>query len=270
MTARTYDDARVLREFVIRMLQKAGSGHSASALALADLFAVLYGRVLRLGGRGVAWRSRDRLLMSNGHACPVLYAALAHYGFIPEEELWRLRQLDGALQGHPEAREEWGIEISAGSLGQGLSQAVGVALAARLQREMWHTYVLISDGECQEGQTWEALMAGAKYALSNLTVLLDRNFIQISGVTEHIMPLEPLADKLAAFGWRVYEVNGHDHAAIFSTLSAARDDEEPSVVMLYTEPGRGVEFMEGEVEWHGQAPSAAEAELALHQIRGDV
>lgn len=266
MSAQSETDALHIRRSIIRMLAQAGSGHAAGALGLADVFAVMYREVLRHNPEQPDWPGRDRLVLSNGHTCPVLYATLALHHYFSESELNRLRQLDSPLEGHPQANIAWGIEVAAGPLGQGLSQGVGMALAARLQGRKHHVFVVTSDGEHQEGQTWEAYLSGAKYALENLTVIIDRNFIQISGVTEQVMPLEPLAAKLQAFGWTVYEVSGHDHSALQATLVQARDDGRPSVVIAETEPGKGVDFMENKFSWHGEPPSPAEAQVALRQL----
>jgi transketolase len=259
-------DALTIRRLIIEMLSRAGSGHAGGALGMADVFAVLYGSVLQHKPKKPMWDGRDRVVLSNGHICPVLYTTLSHHGYFPEKELWKLRQTGGSLQGHPHEKPEWGIETSSGPLGQGLSQAIGMALAARLAQQKHHIFAFLSDGEHQEGQTWEAYMAGAKYAVENVTVVIDRNFIQISGVTEYIMPLEDLGSKLRAFGWLVYEVNGHDHEAIREALLAAKADGAPSAILAYTEPGRGVDFIENRYTWHGMAPKPDQAREALRQL----
>ncbi len=260
-------DALEIRRLIIQMLERAGSGHAGGALGMADVFAVLYRSILSHRPKHPQWEGRDRVVLSHGHICPVLYATLALHGYFDEKELWKLRQVSGELQGHPHEKPEWGIETTSGPLGQGLSQAVGMALAAQLKQEKHHIFALLSDGEHQEGQTWEAYLSGAKYQLKNLTAIIDRNFIQISGVTEAVMPLESLSDKLRAFGWLVYEVNGHDHAAIFEALRMAQADGSPSVVMAYTEPGKGVDFIENRYSWHGAAPKPSEARRALRQLQ---
>jgi transketolase len=266
MSAQSEADALSIRRHIIRMLEQAKSGHAGGALGLADVVAVLYREVINHRPTEPRWPGRDRLVLSNGHVCPVLYSALALHGYFPEKDLLSLRQIHSALEGHPKANLDMGIEVSSGPLGQGISQAVGMALAGRYQGRSHHIYAITSDGEHQEGQTWEAYLAGSKYKLDNLTVIVDRNFIQISGVTEQIMPLESLPEKLKAFGWRVYEVDGHDHGELKSVLLAARDDSQPSVVVAYTEPGRGVDFMEGKYSWHGSPPSPEEASRALRQL----
>ncbi len=266
MSERTLQDAYQIRKSIIQMLVEAKSGHAAGALGLADTFAVLYREVLRHSPAQPEWADRDRLVLSNGHVCPVLYATLALHGYFSSELLLTLRKRNSPLQGHPHENVKLGIEVTSGPLGQGVSQAVGMALAARALRRTHHVYAVTSDGEHQEGQTWEAYLSGAKYGVSNLTVLIDRNFIQISGVTEQIEPLEPLVPKLQSFGWTVYEVNGHDHDLLAQTLVQARDDGKPSVVVLYTEPGHGVDFMEAKYSWHGQPPDEKQARDALRQL----
>lgn len=263
----TQEDALRIREYILEMLQRAGSGHIGGPLGMADLFAVLYRFVLEHKPERPTWEHRDRVVLSNGHTCPVLYATLALHKYFPEEELWKLRQIGAQLQGHPHQKEDWGIETSSGPLGQGLSQAIGMALAAQFLHRNHHIYAFLSDGEHQEGQTWEAYLSGCKFRLSNLTVILDRNYTQISGVTEQIMPLDPLRDKLRSFGWQVYEIHGHDHDAIYHALRSAKADGEPSVIIAYTEPGRGVSFMEGKFSWHDYHASASQAKKALQEIQ---
>jgi len=266
MSAQSQRDALRIRRLIIQMLEKAGSGHAAGALGLADVFAVLYRDVLLHDPRNPTWNKRDRVLLSNGHVCPVWYASLALHGYFSEKLLSTLRVFGSPLQGHPHQEVALGIENTSGPLGQGISMAMGRALAAKFKQEKHHLYVVTSDGEHQEGQTWEAYLTGAKYDLQNLTVIIDRNFIQISGVTEQVMPLESLTQKVASFGWAVLEVDGHDHQAIQKTLLQARDDERPTAVMLYTQPGRGVDFMENKFSWHGSPPSPQEARMALQEL----
>lgn len=263
----TRTDAVQIRERILRMLQAAGSGHAGGPLGMADLFAVLYGSVLSHRAHQPTWEHRDRVILSNGHTCPVLYATLAYHRYFPEEELLKLRSVNAVLQGHPRRKPEWGIEASSGPLGQGLSQAIGMALAARFLRRKHHIFSFLSDGEHQEGQTWEAYLSGAKYNLENITVLIDRNFSQISGVTETVMPLESLADKIRSFGWVVYEIQGHDHDAIKNALLSAKSDGEPSAIIAYTEIGHGVSFMEGKFSWHDYSATPAEASQAISEIQ---
>jgi transketolase len=244
-------DALEIRRLILELLQHSRSGHAGGPLGMADVFAVLYRDVLNHKPSQPSWLQRDRVLLSNGHICPVLYATLALQGYFSKEELKTVRKIGARLQGHPAVDLAYGIENPSGPLGQGLSQAVGVALASRMSGRKNHVFALLSDGEHQEGQTWEAYQAGAKFELKNLTAIIDRNFIQISGVTERVMPLESLPEKLRAFGWEVYEVNGHDHAQIRQALLSAKADGEPSVVVAYTQPGKGVPEIENKFTWHG-------------------
>jgi len=266
MSEQTVQDAYQIRKLIIQMLVEAKSGHAGGALGLADAFAVLYREVLKHSPQQPEWSDRDRVVLSNGHTCPVLYGTLALHEYFPPELLLSLRKLNAPLQGHPHEDIKLGIETTSGPLGQGLSQAVGMALAARTLKRNHHIYCFTSDGEHQEGQTWEAYLSGAKYGLGNLTVLVDRNYIQISGVTEQIAPLDSLAEKCKSFGWTVYEVNGHDHEQLLQGMQQARDDALPSVIILYTEPGRGVDFMEAKYSWHGQPPDEQQARSALKQL----
>lgn len=259
-------DALQIRQSILEILQHAKSGHAGGPLGMADVFAVLYRDVLDHRPQQPTWSLRDRVILSNGHICPVLYATLALHEYFPADWLRSVRKIDGRLQGHPEADETIGIENTSGPLGQGLSQAVGVALAMRLHSQKNHVFALLSDGEHQEGQTWEAYLAGAKFALGNLTAVIDRNFIQISGVTEQVMPLESLPEKLTAFGWRVYEVNGHDHVAIKEALLSAKFDGEPSVVVAYTEPGKGVPDIENKFSWHGYTHGDVDTAAAIKSL----
>lgn len=266
MSAQTVQDAYEIRKSIIKMLVEAKSGHAGGALGLADVFAVLYREVLRHSPQQPEWSDRDRVVLSNGHVCPVLYGTLALHGYFSADHLLTLRKINAPLQGHPHEDTKLGIETTSGPLGQGLSQALGMALAAQALRRSHHIYCFTSDGEHQEGQTWEAYLSGAKYSVANLTVLVDRNFIQISGVTEQVAPLEPLVPKLQSFGWTVYEVNGHDHEQLRAVLQQAKEDNAPSVVVLYTEPGHGVDFMEAKYSWHGQPPDEQQARSALRQL----
>lgn len=259
-------DALEIRRSIVEMLQTAKSGHAGGPLGLADVYAVLYRDILQHQPAQPTWPQRDRVIVSNGHTCPVLYATLALHKYFPSDWLKEYRQLHGHLQGHPEVDESLGLETTSGPLGQGLSQAVGIALAQRIHRRSNHIFAILSDGEHQEGQTWEAYLAGAKYQLENLTVIVDRNFIQISGVTESVMPLESLAEKITAFGWQVYEVNGHDHAAIKQAVLSAKADGSPSVVVAYTEAGKGVPEIEHRFTGHGYTPDSFDAADAIRNL----
>lgn len=259
--------AQQIRISIISMLAMAKSGHPAGALGMADVFAVLYAEILHHRPDEPEWPGRDRVLLSNGHICPVLYATLAHTGYFSVDELSSLRQLGSRLQGHPHRGSVTGVENTSGPLGQGLSQACGLAAALRLEQNSARVYCVMSDGEHEEGQTWEAYLFGAKEHLSNLTVLIDRNGIQIDGPTEKVMPLDPLAEKIKAFNWRVEEIDGHDHSAIEAALLAsANQTDQPTAIICRTTPGKGVSFMEGKYEWHGKAPTKEEADLALAEL----
>jgi transketolase len=260
--------ANTIRQHIISMLLEAGSGHSAGPLGMADVFTVLYFSVLHVDPDDPWMPDRDRVVLSNGHICPVWYATLAERGFFPVSELATLRKLGSRLQGHPHARSLPGVEASAGPLGQGLSQAIGMALSASLDGARWRTHALLSDGEHDEGQTWEAVMFGAKCRLHNLTAWVDRNNIQIDGFTEDVMPLEPLAAKYESFGWHVVEIDGHNHRAIADAARLAEAVfERPTVVICHTIPGKGVDFMEDDYTWHGIPPDRAQAAKALTELR---
>lgn len=260
--------ATEIRSSIIEMLLKAGSGHSAGPLGMADIFTALYFEVLNAQPDKPTWPERDRLVLSCGHICPVLYATLAHRGYFPRSELLTLRQFGTRLAGHPHNLDLPGIETSSGPLGQGLSQAIGMALSARMDNKKWRTYAILSDGEHDEGQTWEAALFAGKQKLHNLTAIIDRNNIQIDGYTEDVMPLEPLADKYRAFGWYVLEIDGHSFPEIIAALRHARAVfEKPTVIIAHTIPGKGVDFMENDYRWHGKPPKSDEAKLALRELR---
>lgn len=250
-----------LRSTVIKMLSYAESGHTAGALGTADIFATLYFHTLE---------KKDRFVLSNGHICPILYATLIEKGVLPEAAVKTLREIDSPLQGHPHNLELPEIETSSGPLGQGLSQAVGMALAAKMDEKENRIYCMISDGELNEGQTWEALLfAGSKgESLNNLTTIIDRNNIQLSGNTKDILPLENLRDKLEAFNWYVIEINGHNIEEIINGCKMAKMiTNRPTAIIAHTIPGKGVEFMEYKFEWHGKPPSKVQAQKALTQLR---
>lgn len=260
--------ANEVRQAIIEMLVTAGSGHSAGPLGMADIFTALYFDVMKLDPDQPKLPDRDRLVLSCGHICPVLYATLAYRGYFPRKELETLRKFGTRLMGHPHNLALPGIETSSGPLGQGLSQAVGMALAANLDKKSWRTYAILSDGEHNEGQTWEAIMFAGKNRLNNLTAIVDRNNIQIDGFTEDIMPLEPLADKYRSFNWYVLEVDGHNFDEIIAALRHARAVfEKPTVIIAHTIPGKGVDFMENDYHWHGKPPKAEEAKIALRELR---
>lgn len=260
--------AKQIRIEILKMLANAGSGHPGGALGLADIFSVLYfGKILKYNPKKPLWEGRDRLILSNGHTCPVLYAAMALSGYFKIEELKTLRQLNSRLQGHPSRLDLPGIETAAGSLGQGLSLAVGKALALKLKKSKNFVFCVTSDGEHDEGSTWEAIMAANKYKLNNLINIVDRNFIQIDNNTEKIMPLGDLAAKYRQFGWQVYEIDGHNYTQIITSFKKAKKNKnKPLCIMTHNIPGKGVKFMEGKPEWHGRAPSAEQLEKALNEL----
>lgn len=259
--------AQDIRELVIKMLLAAKSGHAAGSLGMADIFAALYFRVLKHKSSDPLWVKRDRLVVSNGHIVPVWYATLATAGYFSKSRLITLRQAGSELEGHPKRQSVPGIENTSGPLGQGASQAVGRALALRRGGGNQAVYAILSDGEHQEGQVWEAYMAASKFKLSNLTFIIDRNNIQIGGFTETVMPLEPLRSKIEAFGWHVLEVDGHNIKSVIDACSEAQAIyEKPVAIIAHTIPGKGVDFMEFDPKWHGTAPNTVEAKLALKQL----
>lgn len=260
--------ANTIRQAIIEMLLEAGSGHSAGPLGMADIFTALYFEILNIDPKKPHLPERDRLVLSCGHICPVLYATLAYRGYFPIEELKTLRKFGSRLAGHPHNLLLPGIENSSGPLAQGLSQAIGMALTAKLDNQKWRTYAILSDGEHDEGQLWEAILFAGKQKLHNLTAIVDRNNIQIDGFTEDVMPLEPLADKYRAFGWYVLEINGHDFEEILGALRHSRAVfEKPTVIIAHTIPGKGVDFMENDYHWHGVAPKADQAKVAIRELR---
>jgi len=263
--------ARLVRQDIIRMLAEAGSGHPAGSLGITDILVALYFSVLKINPKKPDWPERDRFVLSAGHLCPALYAVMARVGFFKKEELLTLRKLGTRLQGHPSRVDLPGIETSSGPLGQGVSQAVGMAIAGKMDHAPWRVYCLTSDGEQQEGQTWEALMLAGNRALDNLTFILDRNEIQISGNTEKVMPLEPLIDKYRAFNLAVLEIDGHNFEEIILACSKAREIKgRPTMIVAHTIPGKGVSFIENSYKWHGKAPNSQEAKKALEELKREV
>ncbi len=257
-----------LRIDIIEMLAAAGSGHPGGSLSSADIVACLYFCVMRHNPNNPRWEKRDRFVLSKGHACPVLYAALAESGYFPREELFTLRKLGSILQGHPDMNKTPGVEFSSGSLGQGFAAAFGMALGYKLDGNPGHIYVMIGDGECQEGIVWETAMGIAHYKLDNLTAILDFNGLQIDGKLEEVMNIEPIREKFQAFGWQVYEIDGHDIEEILWALAPERIVKgKPRMIIARTIKGKGVSFMENQVDWHGKAPTPQEAEKALEELR---
>ncbi len=260
--------ANILRRDVIRIVSGAGSGHIAGPLGMADVFTALYFHILHHNPQKPNLKDRDRVILSNGHICPILYTSLAHAGYFPVEELKTLRQINSRLQGHPHRGTLPGIESTSGPLGSGLSQALGMALAARLDKKRHRIYCLMSDAEHQEGNVWEAVMFGGKYRLNNVTAIVDRNNIQIDGFTENIMPLEPFRKKYESFGWHVLEINGHNFEEIVAACAEAKAIyEKPTVIIAHTIPGRGVSFMEHDYLWHSKPFKPGEREAALKELR---
>ncbi len=260
--------AEEIRETILSMLVAAGSGHTAGPLGMADIFSALYFYILKHDPKNPEWVERDRLILSNGHTVPVRYAAMAHAGYFPIEETLTLRKLGSRLQGHPERTRLPGLETTSGPLGEGLSQGAGIAYALRMDGKKNHVFVVMGDGEQNEGNVWEAVMWTAKEKLSNLTAIIDRNNIQIDGMTEDVMPLESLSEKYRAFGWHVLEVNGHDmHAFVGACEEAKTIFEKPTVIIAHTVPGKGVPDIEFDYHWHGKTPTAEEAKKFLQELR---
>ena len=258
--------ANKLRQDVIRMTAEAGSGHPGGSLGMADVFAALYFNYARLNPKKPYWNNRDRIVLSNGHICPIQYSAMAELGYFPVEELMTFRKINSRLQGHPHRGSLPGIENSSGPLGQGLSIACGMALARQLDRKKYRIFCLMSDGEHDEGETWEAILFAAKNNLK-IIALMDRNNIQLSGFTEKIMPLEPLARKYETFGWKVFEIDGNDVEQVLKTLKEADKISGPVQIICHTVMGKGVSFMENNYEWHGKAPTTEQAEQALRELQ---
>ena len=260
--------AIAVRETIIRMLVEAGSGHTAGPLGMADIFTAFYFHILNHDPKNPDWEDRDRLILSNGHIVPVRYAAMAHAGYFPLEECETLRKFGSRLQGHPERVRLPGLETTSGPLGSGLSQAAGMAYAAKMDGKRWRTYCLMSDAEQQAGNIWEAAMFAGRNRLGDLTGVIDRNNIQISGMTEDVMPLEPLRDKYESFGWHVLDVDGHNMEAIVDAVEESKAVyEKPTLVIAHTIPGKGVPDIEFDYEWHGKPPKPDEAKKFLDAIR---
>ncbi len=262
------EKAEAIRETILDMLVAAGSGHTAGPLGMADIFTALYFDVLIHDPKNPSWEGRDRLLLSNGHIVPVQYATMAHAGYFPIEECLTLRSFGSRLQGHPERDRLPGLETTSGPLGSGLSQASGMAYALRMDGKKNRTYCAMSDGEQQEGNIWEAVMFAGKNRLSNLTAVMDRNNIQIDGMTEDVMPLESLAAKYEAFNWHVLEINGHNISEFIDAVDTAKAIyEKPTLIIAHTIPGKGVPEIEFDYRWHGKPPSKEEAKRFIQQLR---
>ena len=261
------DQARQIRRLIIKMLSLAGSGHPGGSLSSTDIVTCLYFSVMRHNPKNPQWPQRDRFHLSKGHCCPLWYAALAESGYFPEEELWTLRNLGSNLQGHPDWRTP-GVDVASGSLGQGLSVAIGMALAARLDQATFRIYCLLGDGEIQEGQVWEAAMAAAHFRCDNLCAILDYNGYQIDGKVKDIMNVEPLTEKWQAFGWHTINIDGHNIAEILDAFEQAKAIKgKPAIIIAKTIKGKGVSFMENVVDFHGRPPTEEEAKKALEELK---
>ncbi len=265
--------ANDIRQSIISSLMAAGSGHTAGPLGMADIFTLLYFHVLQHDPKKPDWSERDRLVLSNGHICPVLYATIAHAGYFDIADLKTLRHFKSKLQGHPHREYLPALETSSGPLGSGLSQAVGMAIADKMESDATSKFIycLMSDGEQECGQTWEAAMLAGKEGLGNLIAIMDRNNIQIDGYTEDIMPLEPLPKKYEAWNWHVLEVDGHNFQALNDAIGQAQSVfSRPSIIIAHTTPGKGVKAFENKYEWHGKPPSKEEGEAALKELQQHV
>jgi transketolase len=260
--------AAAIRCDIIEMIATAQAGHPGGSLSATDVVTALYFRIMRIDPSRPDWPDRDRFILSKGHACPVWYACLAERGYFDKAHLDTLRRLNSILQGHPDMRKTPGIDMTAGSLGHGLSAGVGMALSAKLRNRDYHVWIVLGDGETQEGSVWEAAMSASKWKLGNLTAIVDRNRLQNDTCVEDVMPIEPLAEKWRAFGWRVVEIDGHEMAGIVDALEGVSEvPDQPTAVIAHTIKGKGVSYMEDRAEWHGKAPCAEEAVLALEEIR---
>lgn len=261
------DKARIIRRDIIEMLGQAGSGHTGGSLSAADIMACLYFWELNLDPANPTWAERDRFVLSKGHAAPVLYASLAERGFFPREKLSTLRKLGSPLQGHPDRKKLAGVEASTGSLGQGISWSVGMALAGKMDQAAYRVYTLLGDGELEEGMVWEAVMAACHYKLDNLVIMVDNNGLQIDGRIEEVLSPEPIGDKFRAFGCEVMAIDGHDQVQIMEALTRARDvSGRPTAIIAKTIKGKGCSFMENRADWHGVAPKPDEVERALAEL----
>ncbi|WP_129598400.1 transketolase [Anaerophilus nitritogenes] len=258
-----------IRKNIIKSVHAAGSGHPGGSLSAADILTVLYFYKMKVDPKNPKWEERDRFVLSKGHAAPVLYATLAEKGFFSKEELLKLRHMGAMLQGHPDMKGTPGIEMSTGSLGQGFSSTIGMALASKMDKKNNRIYTLLGDGEVQEGIVWEAAMAASHYKLDNLTAILDFNGLQIDGKNEDVMNIHPIEEKWASFGWHVVAINGHNFEEIIKALDEAENTKEkPTIIIAKTIKGKGVSFMENQAGWHGNAPKDEEAQQALDELGG--
>lgn len=263
------EKANNIRKHIVEMVAEASSGHPGGSLSAADILSVLYFKEMNFGPDNYQDPERDRFILSKGHASPVLYGALAEKGLFPIDELKTFRKINSRLQGHPSKKALPGIEMSTGSLGQGLSAANGIAMAGKMDKKDYRVYALVGDGEIQEGMIWEAAMAAAHFKLDNLTLFLDFNHLQIDGAVEDVMNPNPVDDKFKAFGWNVIEINGHDFTEIYDAIQEAKQiKEKPTIIIANTIKGKGVSFMENQASWHGTAPNAEQLKQALSELNG--
>jgi len=259
--------AKRLRRHIIYMIGTAGSGHPGGSLSAVEIITTLYFKIMHHKPGAPHWTERDRFVLSKGHAAPVLYATLAECGYFPKENLATLRKLGSDLQGHTDCNGTPGVEMSAGSLGQGLSFSIGIALAGRLNKQNYRVYTLLGDGECDEGQVWEAAMSAAHFKVDSLTAIVDKNGLQIDGWTKDIMNSEPFTDKWKSFGWHTIEVDGHDFNQLIDAFEQAKTIKgKPTIIIAHTIKGKGVSFMENKVDFHGKAPNPVQVEQALKEL----
>jgi len=262
--------ANKVRQLIIEMLVEAKSGHSAGPLGMADIFTAFYFHILNHNPKDPNWENRDRLVLSNGHICPVQYATMALSGYFPLDELKTLRKINSRLQGHPHRESLPGLETTSGPLGEGLSQAIGMALARNLDKKSHFIYCLTSDGEHDEGNTWEAVLFAAKNKLNNFIQVIDRNYIQIEGTTENVLPLDPLKEKYESFNWNAIEIDGNDIKSFIEAIAKAKQiSDKPTIIIAKTIPGKGVSFMENNFHWHGKPPNKEEAVKALIELKAE-
>ena len=263
------EKARAARANIVRMIARAGSGHNGGSLSAIDILTYLYFYRMRIDPAHPQWEDRDRFVLSKGHCCPALYATLAARGYYPEEKLWTLRDIESSLQGHPDMKKTPGVDMSTGSLGQGISAAAGIAAGGKLDGKEYAVYCMVGDGELQEGQVWEAAMSAAHYRLDNLIVFVDNNKLETDGPTSKIMNVLPIAAKFQAFGWNTHEIDGHRFEQIdTAVIKCLARNGRPSAIVANTIKGKGVSFMEGNAEWHAGPTSPLQTETALHEILG--
>jgi transketolase len=263
--------AKKLRIDIIKMLEKSKSGHPGGSLSACEILTALYFKEMKIDPKNPKWEDRDRFVLSKGHGAPVLYAALAERGYFPKEELMHLRQINSMLQGHPDMKGTPGVDMTTGSLGQGFSAAVGMALAGKIDKKNYRVYTLIGDGESQEGIIWEASMFASHNKLDNLTAFMDHNGLQIDGKNDEVVRIEPIDEKFKAFGWNVINIDGHNFEEIFSAIEKSKNTKgKPTMIIAKTIKGKGVSFMENQVGWHGNAPDREQAEKALIELGGEI